>query len=53
MVTLQTSQGRWPMKYSASGRLDNIESLHQPSRWLTWEAVHTLMLVYGGNTYAT
>jgi hypothetical protein len=53
MVMLQTSQGRWSMKYSASGRLDDIESLHQPSRWLTWEAAHTLMLVYGGNTYAT
>lgn len=29
-----------------------LERIFQPSRWLTFEAVHTLMLIYGGNTYA-
>ena len=52
METLQTPQGRWPTSYATGGRLD-VETLHQPSRWLTWEAVHTLMLVHGGNAYAS
>lgn len=52
MAQLQTAEGRWSKRQSVAGRLD-LEPLNRPSRWLTWEAVHTFLLVYGGNTYAT
>ncbi|MGC9399035.1 MAG: hypothetical protein ACP5HM_07855 [Anaerolineae bacterium] len=50
-IALQNPAGRWVKRHSVSGYAEDIEALHRPSRWLTWEAVHTLMLVYGGNTY--
>ncbi len=51
MTALQTPDGRWLKRRSVAGRLD-VEPLGRPSRWLTWEAVHTLLMVHGGNLYA-
>ncbi len=50
LADLQTSMGRWRKRRATPAFSD--ERLSQPSRWLTFEAIHTLMLVYGGNTYA-
>jgi hypothetical protein len=50
VLTLQTQVGRWP-KQAITPEL-NVEGIQQPSRWLTLEAVHTVMLIYGGNAYA-
>jgi len=51
MVGLQTEQGRW-LKARATPALA-VERILQPSRWLTFEAVYTLILRYGDTTYAT
>jgi len=50
MVSLQTNQGRW-RKMRATPAL-SVERIYHPSRWLTYEAVHTLMSVYGDSVYA-
>jgi len=50
VVALQTEDGRW-IKYRATPAFME-ERINQPSRWLTFEAVHSLILTYGGNTYA-
>lgn len=51
LLELQTADGRWQKNRASANELQ-IERIFQPSRWLTFEAIHTLMLVYGGNTYA-
>ena len=51
LETLQDEEGRWHKTRLAANDMQ-IERIFQPSRWLTFEAVHTLMLIYGGNTYA-
>jgi hypothetical protein len=51
MVALQTARGVW-LKYG-SHPVFMEERIHQPSRWLTFQAVHTLILTYGGNAYAS
>jgi len=51
LIDLQTPMGRWRKRRSTPAYSD--ERLSHPSRWVTFEATHTLMLVYGGNTYAT
>lgn len=51
LLTLQTEQGRW-RKMRPTPALAK-ERIYQPSRWLTFEAIHTLMLVYGDTIYAT
>ncbi len=54
LLTLQTAQGRWCKDRGSGGYLD-VEPVYQPSRWLTWQAVVTLIMVYGQaeNPYAT
>ncbi|MBN1922591.1 MAG: hypothetical protein JW892_15185 [Anaerolineae bacterium] len=48
----QDDEGRWHKTRAAALEMQ-AERIFQPSRWLTFEAVHTLMLVYGGNAYAS
>jgi hypothetical protein len=50
LLNLQDENGRWPKQ--AMTPEFTVEGLGQPSRWLTLEAVHTVMLIYGGNAYA-
>jgi len=50
MLTLQNEQGRW-RKLRATPVFP-IERIQHPSRWLTYEAVHTLTLTYGDTIYA-
>lgn len=50
MVTLQDGEGRWIKAKNTPAFPE--ERLNQPSRWLTFEAVHALMLVYGDTMYA-
>jgi hypothetical protein len=51
LLTLQNSEGKW-LKARATPSLA-IERIHQPSRWLTFEAIHTLTSVYGDDVYAS
>jgi len=46
----QDPAGRW-IKAKTTPALSE-ERIHQPSRWLTFEAVHALALVYGDEIYA-
>ncbi len=50
MLTLQDASGRWSKLKATPITVE--ERLHQPSRWLTFEAIHTLMLLYGDTMYA-
>lgn len=50
MVRMQDQEGRWS-KLKATHILPE-ERIFQPSRWLTFEAVHALMLIYGDEMYA-
>ncbi len=50
MLELQTAEGRWN-KQRATPALTE-ERIQHPSRWLTFEAVHTLTLAYGDDIYA-
>lgn len=52
LEALQDDEGRW-LKTRLSAHEMRIERVFQPSRWLTFEAVHTLMLIHGGNAYAS
>ncbi|MDX9955676.1 MAG: hypothetical protein RBT75_16365 [Anaerolineae bacterium] len=52
LATQQDDEGRWHKTRAAALEMQ-IERIFQPSRWLTFEAVHTMMLVYGGNAYAS
>lgn len=51
MVPLQNVEGRW-CKMQATPALTE-ERIYHPSRWLTFEAVHTLILMYGDDVYAS
>ncbi len=50
LIGLQDQEGRW-LKLKATPTLPEERIFHQ-SRWLTFEAVHALMLVYGDEMYA-
>ncbi len=50
VLALQTEKGTW-IKHTPHPVFTE-ERINQPSRWLTFEATHTLILTYGGNTYA-
>jgi hypothetical protein len=50
LVALQTERGAW-LKYGTHPVFME-ERINQPSRWLTFQAVHTLIRTYGGNAYA-
>ncbi|MGC9346626.1 MAG: hypothetical protein ACP5JG_00690 [Anaerolineae bacterium] len=50
MIGLQDASGRWS-KMKATPAFSE-ERINQPSRWLTLEAVHSLMQIYGDETYA-
>ncbi len=52
LIALQTEEGRWIKSGNAPGNIQ-VEGKGKPSRWLTFEAIHTLMQVYGGNAYAS
>ncbi len=52
LEALQSEEGRWQKTRPSAHELQ-IERIFQPSRWLTFEAIHTLMLVFGGNAYAS
>lgn len=52
LAAQQDDEGRWHKTRAAALEMQ-IERIFQPSRWLTFEAVHTMMLVYGGNAYAS
>lgn len=49
LLTLQDADGRWS-KLRTTPSL-SVERIRQPSRWLTYEAIHTLTLVYGDDIY--
>ncbi|MDF1512691.1 MAG: hypothetical protein P1S60_02660 [Anaerolineae bacterium] len=49
LTSLQDADGKW-RKLRQTHSLA-IERIQQPSRWLTYEAVHTLTLVYGDDIY--
>ena len=50
ILLLQDEEGRWIKAESTPAF--TVERIHQPSRWLTLEAVHTLTLIYGDMIYA-
>ena len=49
MLALQTEEGRW-CKLHPTPAL-SVERIQQPSRWLTFEAIHALTLAYGDSSY--
>ncbi len=51
MLSLQDDGGRWPKRKTTPAFVG--ESVDQPSRWLTFEAVHALMAIYGDTLYAS
>lgn len=51
LLSLQDAEGRWH-KARPTPSL-SIERILQPSRWLTYEAIHTLTSVYGDDIYAS
>ncbi len=51
MLELQNAEGRWNKSRPTPALSE--ERIHQPSRWLTFEAVHTLTLTYGDDIYAS
>jgi len=51
IVNAQTPEGRW-CKLRPTPALPE-ERILQPSRWLTFEAIHTLTLTYGDPVYQT
>jgi hypothetical protein len=51
LLAMQDTNGKW-LKARATPSL-SIERLQQPSRWLTYEAIHTLTSVYGDDIYGT
>jgi hypothetical protein len=50
MIAYHNGEGRWLKTKSTP--VFTIERMHQPSRWLTFEAVHALMLIHGDTMYA-
>ena len=50
MLTLQDANGRWPKMKTTPAFAE--ERVNQSSRWLTFEAVHALILAHGDAMYA-
>jgi len=50
MVDIRDPSGRWIKAKTTPALFE--EHILQPSRWLTSEAVHALMLIYGDEMYA-
>lgn len=50
MLALKDASGRW-IKTKTTPALFH-ERINQPSRWLTFEAIHALMLLHGDEIYA-
>ncbi len=50
LVESQTEEGVWHKRRNTP--VLPLERIYHPSRWLTFEAVHTLMLQYGDPIYA-
>lgn len=51
MISLQDDAGRWPkMRTTPAFAMEGVD---QPSRFLTFEAVHALMAIYGDTLYAS
>lgn len=50
LLALQNEEGRWNKARPTPALTE--ERIHQPSRWLTFEAIHTLTLTYGDGIYA-
>ena len=50
MLALQTEEGRWCKTHATPVFAE--ERIHQPSRWLTFEAANALMMTYGDSIYA-
>jgi hypothetical protein len=51
MLTLQDQSGRWPKMKTTPAFAE--ERVFQPSRWLTFEAVHAMILAHGDAMYAS
>ncbi len=51
MINLQTEEGRWRKTHVTP--MLSAERIYQPSRWVTFEAIHTLILFYGDSIYAS
>ena len=51
MLTLQDQSGRWTKLKTTPALAE--EHVYQPSRWLTFEAVHALILAHGDAMYAS
>ena len=51
LLSLQNAEGKW-CKARATPSL-SIERMQQPSRWLTYEAIHILTSVYGDDIYGS
>ncbi len=51
LLALQDKEGKWHKARSTPSI--SIERIQQPSRWLTYEAIHTLTLVYGDDIYGS
>jgi hypothetical protein len=49
LLALQNTDGKWSKARSTPSL--SVERIQQPSRWLTYEAIHTLTLVYGDDIY--
>ena len=50
LVEAQTEEGVWHKRRNTP--VLAVERIYHPSRWLTYEAIHTLMLLYGDPIYA-
>ncbi len=50
LIIMQNDDGQWH-KVKSTPALP-WERIQHPSRWLTYEVTHALILYYGGNTYA-
>ena len=51
LLALQNSEGKWCKARSTLSL--SVERIQQPSRWLTYEAIHTLTSVYGDDIYGS
>ncbi len=51
LLALQDTEGKWHKTRQTPAL--SVERIQQPSRWLTYEAIHTLTLVYGDDIYGS
>jgi hypothetical protein len=51
VLTLQDHSGRWPKLKTTPALAE--ERVSEPSRWLTFEAIHALILAHGDTMYAS